>query len=1247
MSGNHTGFWNRRPAGAALVIVLWLMLLLVMLLVIFLQSGTGIRQGGHLLAERERSWQLAQLAVDRVRNLLADATTGGTGSVADEVWVSQPGMVRVYNQAGELDRALKLYSSTGERVSDAEELAASVTGDVPSNWAARPREYVDINAPSSGNEYPILAPGTEAQAEGVALPDGVTMPVRWWYVKKDGSFSPDADGEVVGRVAWWTDDETAKLNVNTATEGSWYSPPFNEREIRDMPREGTAPSVPYAPTTHEYNTMPGHPAATSLSVAMRSGVFPASYTDKQVARWLIEGSPHVRFGGTEGMTRNSMQRYDTRFFPGFVPSEMGLSSFYPSIDDYFQANRERGGFLTPEGLPEIIGKARFVLTARSAGANLNPFGKPRVTLWPLPEQAAQRTAFDEKVRLASTYAGKEYFFIRRNPTSQTAANGGALSGNADFNLSRNRELLDTYLIGETAGAGANRRAIPGYPGSDHFGNKYGTADWRYTLMGIFDFIRMTNLMDASRSGLPGATAVIPGSSGGAYNNGAVTYTHNDQTDPGRNMGGDKPERVGLVVPTYVNISRQGFGRHPVITESAIHLFKISEDATTVQIGIAFYFELATPVIGYPAMYPVTTLRKRGGNFAIHLKVGPEGETDSALHDERTVAFDGVGDLTSFPVNGKGWKHILRIGGIHGMAHFLSPEENFYWSGGAGEPTGTRAESYAWYRSVSFPRDRWNQDPQPVMKMEAFTAALNLLVGGQTVQEYTFDFPATAFPLPDGPARSFARRLVESETATTYNDEDGKFENYQPSPQVTRPLDVVRSLELRDGDLRVLAFGRQISASQFVPHAGYHDTGRRQGHNLRAHAWKQYAFSAAETVQGRWFPDLVQAPPARVHGSIDNLWALRGTYDFPSSFANGFPEGRWARDLTSGPLFNIRADEAGVVQDGPWIIKANEISVAQSFKSAHVPVMVREYFTPYLQVPSPVALGTLPTGVDTSLRATTRAASRPWQTLLFAPNPIGPADGTPHPGLVAPKDHLLLNFFQMPVVDPYLLTTPGSSYGQVNLNQQVIPFTSITRTTGLHGLLKGMEMHAIADGQVGSTSFDYKTSGNANAKIRMPVDREETVKEFVKRYALDGGLNVYRYPSEVCEVFMVPKVPPGHPFFPTQPTADTIESWWAGYRITGDNLRELPYGYLYPRVTTQSNSYRVHIIAQSLSPAFSRNPDSPDGGEKYVTGQWRGSMKLERFLDSDKVADAGIGLNPDRQSLLPCFSLRVLETRVFR
>jgi hypothetical protein len=72
------------------------------------------------------------------------------------------------------------------------------------------------------------------------------MPVRWIYLLADGTMgvlngnrfraisnggTPSDQNQIVGRIAWWADDETCKINVNTASVPSpWDTPRTNSAE---------------------------------------------------------------------------------------------------------------------------------------------------------------------------------------------------------------------------------------------------------------------------------------------------------------------------------------------------------------------------------------------------------------------------------------------------------------------------------------------------------------------------------------------------------------------------------------------------------------------------------------------------------------------------------------------------------------------------------------------------------------------------------------------------------------------------------------------------------------------------------------------------------------------------------------------------------------------------------------------------------------------------------------------------------
>jgi uncharacterized protein (TIGR02600 family) len=284
--------------------------------------------------------------------------------------------------------------------------------------------------------------------------------------------------------------------------------------------------------------------------------------------------------------------------------------------------------------------------------------------------------------------------------------------------------------------------------------------------------------------------------------------------------------------------------------------------------------------------------------------------------------------------------------------------------------------------------------------------------------------------------------------------------------------------------------------------------------------------------------------------------------------------------------------------------------------------------PNALVPSPVIFGSLPAGINPgdSLLATTNPTgtpqSVPWRTLLFCPWPACNSSSTPyaiHPGAASPPDHLLLDNFWMPVVEPYAISTCMATRGKINLNDQIAPFTYLHRNTALHALLHGVRIPSISSAYAAS----YKTLPSPNNfQPWRSVDENATIAQIESRFA--GG-DAYMTEGEICSV----------PLIPDNLGSATPENYWtsrtgAGF-LTGDNLRELPYAQIYSRLTTRSNSYTVHIRAQVLQKLHDgSNPAVWREGVDRVLGEWRGSYEIERYLDPAATAPAaGAPLGPYR------------------
>ena len=348
---------------------------------------------------------------------------------------------------------------------------------------------------------------------------------------------------------------------------------------------------------------------------------------------------------------------------------------------------------------------------------------------------------------------------------------------------------------------------------------------------------------------------------------------------------------------------------------------------------------------------------------------------------------------------------------------------------------------------------------------------------------------------------------------------------------------------------------------------------------------------------------------------------------------------------------------GVNIDGPYINKADEgganlVSFGAgwydggSYKGGGNFLETGASYSPNRQISSAVAFGSLPSGIDPS----DPTNSKPWQTLLFCKNP---AAGLSHPGFgkpvngtppyTTPPDNAFLDLFTMPIVEPYAISDPFSTAGKVNMNYQIVPFTYLTRDTGVRAVLKSTNIMAINTGN----GNNYKTSNPCDFPIPPAPDFRYTLNLDEKVGTLAGfeqrftSGDVFRSASEICDIYLVPKylvntstVASGNP------TYSTMAAWWRGpsnkstlgYKLTGDNVREQPYGHIYPRLTTKSNTYTVHVMAQSIKKLKSTPVDQFVDGKDVVTGEFRGSFIVERYLDPNSDSLVGADGKPTQHTV---------------
>jgi hypothetical protein len=441
----------------------------------------------------------------------------------------------------------------------------------------------------------------------------------------------------------------------------------------------------------------------------------------------------------------------------------------------------------------------------------------------------------------------------------------------------------------------------------------------------------------------------------------------------------------------------------------------------------------------------------------------------------------------------------------------------------------------------------------------------------------------------------------------------------------------------------------------------------------------------------------------VNGVLRNV-PTSGRYS-PGDWDNGLG------DFPDGPFCN-KQDEGNVIYrywdayNQKWVYPIPYFTSTWSYQ-----VPGDSFTSPARQMPSPVMFGSLPAHV-VGTGTPGAPASHQWETLCFCPNPAG----LNHPGLNLPKDHLLLDLFSNPVVEPYPISEPFSTAGRVNLNYRIAPFDYIRRSTALRGALSSVRVTAVPSayktgcsesGQNGFSGYNfgvpvsgdpfwytYKTGTTAltgygattplQTNFRKLVDRNQTIQEMDAVYnALPGTgkQGFFVSASQICEMFLIPYNSSAPDMSSSAGASNTnpaslgtnisnMQSWWsspwdnassaANGDLTGDNEREKPYADLYPRVTTKSNTYTVHMKVQTLRQIpRAQSVSSTDTtwaqwneGKDQVLGEYRGSSTIERYVDpaDPRIALPGGTVNgaptidPDIQSVEPLYRFRTAITK---
>lgn len=1275
--------FRRKPQGVALIIVLSFLVLISVMVIGFLGRMTTERSATASYFETNRGQLLADTAVNIVRAQIDHASSERDGG-RTVAWASQPGMVRTFRADGSLLRAYKLYSDSSMV---AESVNPATAASELSGWWSNPALYVDLNAPvlkqnDDGSKqfiYPIVdnaALDTYTEADNgfkvVSAPvnagdvdsslgqrQRIPMPVKWLYVLEDGStVAPTAasgstvtvpgasrNNPIVGRIAFWTDDETSKLNINTASHGSFWDIP-RVSSIEDRERFAR-----FHPVRNEFQRYPGHPAMTTLRPAFDPTLFAS---DNDFAQFAYGIAPRIQDGGSKGGTARSDR-----------PVTLDTDRLYSSIDELLYAP-DRSEQLTPE----VLEKAKFFLTARSNAPEVNQFNLPRMAIWPINAGTKTPSTLDQLIAFCSTINGKQYYLQRSNPSSATEDMMG-FGG-------RNMALWNyiNYLL---------EQPIPGF-GNTSFANKVTSEESKQIVTQIFDYIRSSNLYSTSL--------------------GATAYTGDVNVAPASVKPPLKPgTRVGQVTPIKI-AEYKGFGRIPMLSRAVFQLFlsgaemyddngnlvdtwipresnipgnsakavpaysanhslydswkNFLQKASQFETGTGterkslakvrllttgiVYFDTFDPNLGYVMpryRYEIDV------NFSGAWQVGPlSADKTTLLKPMQSLGFTGGTikvNLDHNRVYNSGSNNVTNIffprvlGGLLGphwmmmnyaYLNYPNPADRHAITVSSTADNvnyGNILSSKGGYPLVSnrvpihvditpkrqsdgtYTLPNWNElgdDLTPYIQFSGGSLVATLKAGGaggnggDVVQTYQFEFPAFIKPAPaylDDNTRSNRNTSVmfnkdkqfpvsaEFRYRWFWSFHQHIFYDPAATPGADRDRPDIRLVQ--SGDVAVSLVPRLGDKRLLAAKSTLTSSGANADFTPQAYYNDSEVRAAVDfrsDIFGRHAYRRIQPPYDVLSQRTGRLLDLNYGHNALPDIPGHFRSGvKTGLGLAFDPDFD---NVPFYLPDDAYINRADEGSVTD------VEGDVRRVAWYYDNTVNDTVRN------NQNLEEYFSPARQMPSAVMFGSLPTGVKRNLPwqtllfrpdpgsHPGAANPPDYALLDLFWMPVVEPYSISEPFSTNGKINMNFQIMPFTYIHRATALHGLLKNEEMLVVPNSAAGNGTVNVNgIAANDDYKL---YDADGTNAfsnvKFRRKIDVQETLKGFYDKFDSGSIFHSETEICSLWMIPEGASwSTTFGTWWRDYQLTGDNSRERVYAHLLPRLTTRSNTYTVHFRVQTL------------------------------------------------------------------
>jgi hypothetical protein len=234
---NTLPFRNR--SGAALVITLLFLVIITLMVVGFSETSRVERVSARNHFEQQRANELAQRGLDQVTATLFKETVDppdpalSPKQIAEQSrnWISQPGQLIVSNTAvasseatsiarKQLSRSVRLHSGAPGSNAPSDPMLAPPDLNIQTLVDQTPPSYLITDRPGANNQPQ-------------------PMRVRWVYFRQDGSWDADPSdptlpnerpvltdtaNPIVGRYAFWADDDSSKINYNLAWKRNAGSP---------------------------------------------------------------------------------------------------------------------------------------------------------------------------------------------------------------------------------------------------------------------------------------------------------------------------------------------------------------------------------------------------------------------------------------------------------------------------------------------------------------------------------------------------------------------------------------------------------------------------------------------------------------------------------------------------------------------------------------------------------------------------------------------------------------------------------------------------------------------------------------------------------------------------------------------------------------------------------------------------------------------------------------------------------------